>query len=139
MRTYIDGVLRFGIPPKFYVAIMKPNKGSDQKIFDKMTSLFGEEHLKESQLASGNDLRAYKLKKVYKYMSNLEDMKRLKFKKQPFKSPKNKNNINYDDENVVKNMKSAAKRDLEAYQAEHQKSYEQSTLYDMTELAVIKL
>ena len=27
MRTYIDGVLRFGIPPKFYIGIMKPGKG----------------------------------------------------------------------------------------------------------------
>ena len=47
MRTYIDGVLRFGIPPKFYIAIMKPAKGMDKKILDKMLVLFAEEHLKE--------------------------------------------------------------------------------------------
>lgn len=33
----------------------------------------GEEHLKESQLATGNDIRAYKVKRVYRYMSNLDE------------------------------------------------------------------
>ena len=47
MRTYIDGILRFGIPPKFYMGILKPNKNCDKKIFDKMLKLFAEEHLEE--------------------------------------------------------------------------------------------
>ena len=34
MRTFIDGVLSFGIPPKFYLGIIKPNKGADKKIMD---------------------------------------------------------------------------------------------------------
>jgi hypothetical protein len=29
MRTYVDGVLRFGIPPKFYLGIIKPNARQD--------------------------------------------------------------------------------------------------------------
>jgi len=33
MRTYIDGVLRFGIPPKFFLGVIKPSgKGNDAKI-----------------------------------------------------------------------------------------------------------
>jgi len=32
MRTYIDGVLRFGIPPTFYMAIIKSGKGIEKKI-----------------------------------------------------------------------------------------------------------
>ena len=45
MRTYIDGVLRYGIPPKFYMGILKPAKGQDKKIMDKMLKIFAEEHL----------------------------------------------------------------------------------------------
>jgi hypothetical protein len=30
MRAYIDGVLRFGIPPRFYLGIVKPGKGRDK-------------------------------------------------------------------------------------------------------------
>jgi hypothetical protein len=26
MRTFVDGVLRFGIPPKFFIGIIKPGK-----------------------------------------------------------------------------------------------------------------
>ena len=47
MRTYVDGVLRFGIPPKFYLGIVKPNKNAEKKILDKMLNVFAEEHLKE--------------------------------------------------------------------------------------------
>ena len=33
MRTYIDGVLRFGIPPKFFLGVIKPaGKQNDAKI-----------------------------------------------------------------------------------------------------------
>jgi V-type H+-transporting ATPase subunit C len=37
MRVYVDGVLRFGIPPKFFMGILKPQKNQDKKIMDKMT------------------------------------------------------------------------------------------------------
>jgi len=30
MRAYIDGVLRFGIPPRFFLGIVKPAKGRDK-------------------------------------------------------------------------------------------------------------
>lgn len=32
MRTYIDGVLRFGIPPNFYVCLIKPFKNQEKKL-----------------------------------------------------------------------------------------------------------
>jgi len=47
MRTFIDGVLRFGIPPKFFMGIVKPAAKSDGKIMNKLTTTFAEEHLKE--------------------------------------------------------------------------------------------
>ena len=47
MRTYIDGVLRYGIPPKFYMGILKPGKGQEKKIMDKMLKIFAEDHLAE--------------------------------------------------------------------------------------------
>lgn len=47
MRTFVDGVLRFGIPPKFFMGIIKPSRNSDQKIMAKLTEVFAEEHLKD--------------------------------------------------------------------------------------------
>ena len=47
MRTFIDGVLRFGIPPKFFMGIIKPTRNSDAKIMQKLTDVFAEEHLKD--------------------------------------------------------------------------------------------
>jgi len=47
MRTYIDGVLRFGIPPIFLLGIIKPVKNMDAKIMSRLTDTFSEEHLKE--------------------------------------------------------------------------------------------
>jgi len=47
MRTFIDAVLRYSIPPVFYMGILSPNKGQEKKIWDKMAKAFGEEHLME--------------------------------------------------------------------------------------------
>lgn len=47
MRTFVDGVLRFGIPPKFFMGIIKPGKNCDKKILDKLKDEFAEEHLKD--------------------------------------------------------------------------------------------
>lgn len=47
MRTFVDGVLRFGIPPKFFMGIIKPTRGCDNKIMSKLTTTFAEEHLKD--------------------------------------------------------------------------------------------
>lgn len=45
MRTYIDGVLRFGIPPKFFLGIIEPGKGNDAKIKAALEMNFKEAHL----------------------------------------------------------------------------------------------
>ena len=47
MRVFIDGVLRFGIPPKFFLCIMKPEKNKDKKVMDALEAQFAEEHLKD--------------------------------------------------------------------------------------------
>lgn len=47
MRVFIDGVLRFGIPPKFYMCIMKPERNKDKKIMEGLEREFAEEHLKD--------------------------------------------------------------------------------------------
>ena len=48
MRTYIDGVLRFGIPPEFLMGIIKPeNSKAEEKIKSKLTEAFAEAHLTE--------------------------------------------------------------------------------------------
>lgn len=47
MRVYVDGVLRFGIPPQFFMGIIKPARGQDNKIMTKLTTTFAEEHLKD--------------------------------------------------------------------------------------------
>jgi hypothetical protein len=47
MRTFIDGVLRFGIPPTFLMGFIKPAKNCDEKIKVRLTDAFSEEHLKE--------------------------------------------------------------------------------------------
>ena len=47
MRAYIDGVLRFGIPPKFYLGIIRPAKGQDKKLLNEMMSQFADPTMKE--------------------------------------------------------------------------------------------
>lgn len=47
MRTYIDGVLRFGIPPKFFLGIINANDRQDQKIMKALETVFAEESLKD--------------------------------------------------------------------------------------------
>lgn len=47
MRVFIDGVLRFGIPPKFFLCVVKAEKDKDKKIMDNLSQYFAEEHLKD--------------------------------------------------------------------------------------------
>jgi hypothetical protein len=47
MRAYIDGVLRFGIPPKFYIGIVMPKKGAEKTILNDMMSVLAEASLME--------------------------------------------------------------------------------------------
>jgi len=49
MRVFIDSVLRFGLPKesKFFMGIIKPNKGKDREVMKRLEDQFAEEHLKE--------------------------------------------------------------------------------------------
>jgi V-type H+-transporting ATPase subunit C len=46
MRAYIDGVLRFGIPPKFLLTIVNAKSGHDRKILKSLTDLFSDPKVK---------------------------------------------------------------------------------------------
>lgn len=45
LRAYIDGVLRFNIPPKFYIGIVIPKKGQERSILLEMTNALADEAL----------------------------------------------------------------------------------------------
>ena len=47
IRTYIDGVLRFGIPPRFFMSIVKPHKGAEKKILSLLSENFAEASMKD--------------------------------------------------------------------------------------------
>jgi hypothetical protein len=50
IRVYIDGVLRFGIPPKFWLGLIVPRKGEagqEKRILSEMSDILAETHLKE--------------------------------------------------------------------------------------------
>lgn len=47
MRAYIDGVLRFGVPPRFYTGVVLPAKGAERSILHEMTDVLAEESMKE--------------------------------------------------------------------------------------------
>lgn len=46
MRAFIDGVLRFGIPPKFYIGIVRPNKGQEKVVLQKLNEKFEDPTMK---------------------------------------------------------------------------------------------
>ena len=46
MRAFIDGVLRFGIPPRFYIGIVKPNKGQEKTVLLKLNETFEDPAMK---------------------------------------------------------------------------------------------
>jgi V-type H+-transporting ATPase subunit C len=47
VRAYVDGVLRFGIPPKFYIGIVMPKKGAEKHVLIEMSDALAEDSLKE--------------------------------------------------------------------------------------------
>ena len=47
IRAYIDGVLRFGIPPQFYLGVVMPKKGDENSILLEMTKQLAEENMKD--------------------------------------------------------------------------------------------
>ena len=47
IRAYIDGVLRFGIPPKFLLGIVMPHKGQEKRCLIEMMKVLAEPGLEE--------------------------------------------------------------------------------------------
>ena len=47
MRAFIDGVLRFGIPPNFYIGIIRPNRGHEKAILMKLSDTFADPTMKD--------------------------------------------------------------------------------------------
>mmetsp|Transcript_104499 Transcript_104499/g.144617 ORF Transcript_104499/g.144617 Transcript_104499/m.144617 type:complete len:82 (+) Transcript_104499:1123-1368(+) len=47
IRAYIDGVLRFGIPAKFYLGLVVPGKGQEKKVLKDMTACLADQSMLE--------------------------------------------------------------------------------------------
>lgn len=47
MRAYIDGILRFGIPPRFYLGSISINRGKDKTLLELMIKEYAEDTMKE--------------------------------------------------------------------------------------------
>ena len=45
MRVFIDGVLRFGIPPRFYIGIVRPAKGQEKTVLQKLSETFADKNM----------------------------------------------------------------------------------------------
>lgn len=47
IRAYIDGVLRFGIPPRFFLGVVMPKRGDENSILQEMTKVLAEDNMKD--------------------------------------------------------------------------------------------
>lgn len=47
MRVFVDGVLRFGIPPQFFLAVTQPYKNRDKQLIEEMIKSFAEDQIAE--------------------------------------------------------------------------------------------
>ncbi len=47
IRAYIDGVLRFGIPPRFYLGVVFPKAGAERSVLQDLTAALAEESMRE--------------------------------------------------------------------------------------------
>ena len=61
VRAYIDGVLRFGIPPKFYIGLLVPKPKADRLILQEMSDVLADPSLKDmyGEKADANDAEDY--------------------------------------------------------------------------------
>ena len=55
IRAFIDGVLRFGIPPRFCIAIVQPNKGQEKHLLAALNTTFEDEQFSGMFGASSQD------------------------------------------------------------------------------------
>jgi len=47
IRCFVDGVLRFGIPPTFYIGLVIPKKGDEKKILQVMSDTLADAEFKD--------------------------------------------------------------------------------------------
>lgn len=47
MRIFVDGVLRFGIPPRFFMGVVRPSKGRDKQLVENMIKAFADPTMSE--------------------------------------------------------------------------------------------
>lgn len=47
IRAYIEGVLRFGIPPKFWMGVICPRRGQEKTILKEVSDILAEDDLKD--------------------------------------------------------------------------------------------
>ena len=61
VRAYIDGVLRFNIPPQFFIGVVIPRKGTERSILTEMTDALADFALKEmyGEKTDANDADDY--------------------------------------------------------------------------------
>lgn len=61
VRAYIDGVLRFGIPPKFYIGLVIPKPKSERVILQDMSNVLADASLADmyGEKADANDAEDY--------------------------------------------------------------------------------
>lgn len=61
VRAYIDGVLRFGIPPKFYIGLVLPRKGAEKAILNDMCGVLSDDSMRDmyGEKTDANDNEDY--------------------------------------------------------------------------------
>ena len=47
VRAYIDGVLRYGIPPKFLIGVVIPKKGCEKSVLSDMSAAIADKEMAE--------------------------------------------------------------------------------------------
>lgn len=47
IRAYVDGALRFGVPPQFLLTVIRGKKGSEKKILKSLVALFVDEKMRD--------------------------------------------------------------------------------------------
>ena len=47
VRAYIDGVLRYGIPPKFFIGVVIPKKGCEKSVLSDMSAAIADKEMAE--------------------------------------------------------------------------------------------
>ena len=69
MRAFIDGVLRFGIPPKFYIGLVQPVKGQEKQLLASLNEKFDDKSLAGMYGVSGKEEGAVGDEDFYSFVS----------------------------------------------------------------------